>query len=607
MLDVRIYRTGLAVAALALVVLAFSLTNQQGPRSASLAPQVFNGSNVSSTMASIAAQDPVRPPGSYGDDALAAQVATNFRTNGFGVSESTFSARTVNGTRTLENVVASRPGMASGSIVIVAHRDARGSPALAGLSGTATLMELARDLSGETLNHTIVLASTSGSAGTAGAIQLASTVAGPIDAAIVLGDLASAHPNQPIVIPWSTRPLVAPPVLRNTLAAEIAAQTTLNVGSTNIGGQFAHLAFPLTVSEQAPFGARGVPAVELSMSGETGPTHPGGGAPATRIAGTPQLTGLGRAVLGTISALDSGPGVDAPSAYLLLDGKVVPGWAISLFVLTLLVPVALTSIDALARARRRGHLIGRSLALVVAAAVPFALAVGVVLAARMLGVISAAPPGPLAPGAIPLTGSGIAVLVVAALVLVGSAVGVAMAARAWLSPPPARASTTRADSRSRSIERPGDGVAVALVIVLWLVTLAIWAVNPFAAALLVPALHLWLWAIDPDLRIVVPARLLMLALGLAPIVLVVIYYAGTLGFGASDLVWSAALLVAGHAVSLTAALEWCIVLGCLVSATTLVLAAARRPKAQPVAVTVRGPITYAGPGSLGGTKSALRR
>jgi uncharacterized integral membrane protein len=32
MLDVRIYRTGLVVAALALVVLAFSLTNQQSAR-----------------------------------------------------------------------------------------------------------------------------------------------------------------------------------------------------------------------------------------------------------------------------------------------------------------------------------------------------------------------------------------------------------------------------------------------------------------------------------------------------------------------------------------------------------------------------------------------
>ncbi len=601
MLDVRIYRTGLAVAALAFVVLAFSLTNQQGPRSASLAPEVFNGSNVYSTMASVARQDPSRAPGSDGDNALAAQVATSFQANGFTVNKDTFSGRTVDGTRLLQNVVASRPGMASGSIVIVAHRDARGSPGLASLSGTATLMELGRDLAGETLNRTVVLASTTGSDGTAGAIKLASSVAGPIDAVIVVGDLASAHPRQPIVVPWSTRPLVAPPVLRNTLAAAISAQSTLSVGSTGIGGQFAHLAFPLTLSEQAPFIARGVPAVELSVSGERGP------AADAPIAGTPQLTGLGRAVLATISALDGGPAVASPSAYLLLDGKVVPGWAVSLFVLTLLVPVALTSVDALARARRRGHLIGRSVALVLLAAVPFALAVAVVLAARLLGIIAAAPPGPLAPGQVPLTGSGIAVLVIAALVFVGSGFGLGMLARAWLAPNAARASTTRADSRSRGVERPGDGVAVALVIVLWLVTLAIWAENPFAAALLVPALHLWLWAIDPDLRLVLPVRLAMIALGLAPIVLLVVYYAGTLRFGAGELIWAAALLVAGHAVSLLAALEWCLVLGCLVSAATLVLAAARRPKAQPAAITVRGPINYAGPGSLGGTKSALRR
>jgi hypothetical protein len=601
MLDVRIYRTGLAVAALALVVLAFSLTNQQGARSASLSPEVFNGSNVYSTMASMAAGDPVRAPGSDGDKALAAQVSSSFRANGFTVNTGTFTGRTVKGARTLENVVASRPGMASGSIVIVAHRDARGSPALASLSGTATLMELARDLAGETLNRTIVLASTSGSEGTAGAIKLASTLAGPVDAVIVLGDLASAHPRQPVIIPWSTSALVAPPALRNTLAAAMQNQGTLSVGSTGIGGQFAHLAFPFTVSEQAPFGARGIPAVELSVSGETGPA---GDAP---IAGTPQLTGLGRAVLATISALDGGPGVAAPSSYLLLNGKVVPGWAISLFVLTLLVPVALTSVDALARARRRGHLIGRSLALVIGAAIPFALALGVVLAARLLGVISAAPPGPLSPGAIPLNGSGIAVLAVAAVVLLGSALALRMAARAWLAPPSARASTTRADSRSRTIERSGDGVAVALVIVLWLITLAIWGENPFAAALLIPALHLWLWAVDPDLRLPLPVRLGMIVVGLAPIALVVVYYAGALHFGISDLIWSAALLVAGHAVSLIAALEWCVVLGCLVSAAALVLVAARRPKAQPAPVTVRGPITYAGPGSLGGTKSALRR
>jgi hypothetical protein len=601
MLDVRIYRTGLVVAALALVVLAFSLTDQQGPRSASLAPEAFSGANVYATMMSLKEADPSRRPGSAGDDALATQVQASFKSHGFAVSTGTFTGHTVDGTRTLENVVATRPGTESGSIVIVAHRDARGSPALADLSGTATLIELARDLEGETLNRTVVLASTSGSDGTAGAIKLASTIAGPVDAVIVLGDLASAHPRQPVIVPWSTRDVVAPPVLRNTLASEVAAQTSLRSGFTGVGGQFAHLAFPLTVSEQGPFGARGIPAVELSVSGEGGP------AADAPLAGTPQLAGLGRAVLATISALDGAPTVAAPSAYVLLDGKVVPGWAIALFVLTLLVPVALTTIDALARARRRGHLMGRSLALVLGAAIPFLLALVVVELARLLGVISAAPPGPLGPGAIPLHGAGIAVLAAAAVVFLASAIVLRLVARRWISPPPARASTSRVDSRSRGLERPGDGVAVALLIVMWLVTLAIWVQNPYAAALLIPALHLWLWAIDPDLRLALPIRLGMIALGLVPAALVVVYYASSLGFSVPELAWAAALLVAGHAFSLIALLEWSIVLGCLISAATLVLQAARRPAAEPEPITVRGPITYAGPGSLGGTKSAIRR
>ena len=62
--------------------------------------------------------------------------------------------------------------------MIVAHRDARGSPAAADLSGTATLLELARVLAGETLHRTIVLASTSGSQGAAGALRLAATLSG---------------------------------------------------------------------------------------------------------------------------------------------------------------------------------------------------------------------------------------------------------------------------------------------------------------------------------------------------------------------------------------------------------------------------------------------
>ena len=601
MLDPRIYRTGLVVAALALVVLAFSLTDQQTALSPTLAPSAFNGQNVAAKMTNIAQLDPSRRPGSDGDQSLAVTIRNTLAQYGFGGGGSggsaptvdTFTGRTVDGTVPLENVVGMRPGTESGSIVIVAPRDALGAPATASASGSAMLMELARDLEGETLHRSVVLASTSGTQGTAGAIRLAANLAGPVDAVLVLGDLASTHVQQPIILPWSTRQDVAPTGLRNTVASALAAQSSLSNSFTGLGGQFAHLAFPFTLGQQAPFGAQGIPAVELSLSGEQGP------AADAPTMDADQLTAVGRAVLTTISALDSGRTLPPPSAYVLLGGKVVPGWAISLFVLSLLVPVLMTTIDGVARARRRGHIIWRSLTVVLAAAVPFVLLVGIVLLARLVGILPVAPPGPVAAGAIPLSGGGVALLVVMALVLVGGSAGVLALVR-------------RLPTRTRTSRRPleglgSDGAVAGLLVVMCVVTFAIWLTNPFAAFLLVPALHLWLWAISPDMRVPLPLRLALVALGIVPAVLVVAYYANELGYGPINVVWEMMLLLAGHGVSIAAAIEWSVVLGCLLSAITLSLLATRGLRTEPAPVTVRGPVTYAGPGSLGGTKSALRR
>ncbi len=406
MLDPRIYRTGLVVVALAVVVLAFSFENQQGALSSSLAPDAFNGQNVYTNMKQMAGAYPDRRPGSAGDDALATQVAKSLHQYGFGVSTDTFTGRTADGSQTLENVVAIRPGMETGSVVVVAHRDARGSPATAGLSGTATLIELARDLEGETLNRTVVLASTSGSQGTAGAIRLASTLSGPIDAVIVLGDLDGAR------TPRADRRAL---VQRHPGGATGAAQHGRR-RARRAGRAWRRRHRPRSASshtwrsrsrlpEQGPFGVHGDPAVLISLAGERGP------APNEATGGVALVTSMGRAVLSTISALDGGRTIPAPSAYLLLDGKVVPGWAISLFVLALIVPVLLTTIDGVARARRRRRPVWRWLALVLAAATPFALAAAVVKLAGAVGWISDATPGPLPAGAVPLHGGGTVTLI----------------------------------------------------------------------------------------------------------------------------------------------------------------------------------------------------
>ncbi|MGH2867499.1 MAG: hypothetical protein ACRDNK_08020 [Solirubrobacteraceae bacterium] len=595
MLDPRIYRTGLVLVAMAVLVLAFSLENQQGAVSSTLAPDAFNGQNVFNTTVAMAGPNGVqdRRPGSEGDQSLASSVAIGFKRYGFGVTTDTFTGHTADGTRTLENVVAVRPGIQSGSIVVIAHRDARASPATASLSGTATLVELARDLAGETLHRTVVLASTTGSQGTAGALRLASTLGGPVDAVLVLGDLAGGRARQPIVVPWSTSPNVASPRLRNTIVAELNQQATLAVGGTSLFGQFLHLAFPLTVTEQAPFGSLGIPAVLISLSGERGP------APAEPLSGVDALNAVGRSVLATISALDSAPTLPAASAYVLLDNKVVPGWAISVFVLALIVPVLLTTIDGLARARRRGHAVWRWLVLTLLAAVPFALAVLVVLAARLLGALPVAPAAPTPAGAVPITSAGIAVLVVAALVALGSGLLLRPVAVGFARP--------RARSRGPGRDTAIEGAVVGLLGVGCLVTFALWATNPFAAALVVPGLHLWLVAVSPDLRLRLPLRLGLLLVGLVPLVLVPVYYAVTLGYGPLDELWMLTLLLAGHGISLAATVEWSVFMGCVLTAAAVLVALARQPRPEQAPVTVRGPVGYAGPGSLGGTESALRR
>src|SRR5262249_26002046 len=97
------------------------------------------------------------------------------------------------------------------------------------------------------------------------------------------------------------------------------------------------------------------------------------------------------------------------------------------------------------------------------------------------------------------------------------------------------------------------------------------------------------------------------AVALLPPLLVAWAYARQLGLDPLELTWMGTLLVAGGAGSLPALLLWSVVLGCGASALVVVLRGADGGARGAAPITVRGPTTYAGPGSLGGTESALRR
>src|SRR5579884_429660 len=229
MLEPRIYRMGLLPVLLALVVVAFSLGNPQGTLTTNVVPDAFNGGSAYADMQSLAAAYPSRRPGSAGDDRLASAVAHRLQQDGFTVSTDSFAAPTVDGTRTLQNVIGLRAGSGSGSIVIVSHRDALGSPAKASLSGTAAMLELARVLSGRSLQRTLVLVSTTGSDGAAGAARLASQLPGPVDAVLMLGDMAGVSTRGPLVAPWSNTQQVVPNHPRNTVEAALSAQDRKSV------------------------------------------------------------------------------------------------------------------------------------------------------------------------------------------------------------------------------------------------------------------------------------------------------------------------------------------------------------------------------------------
>ncbi len=146
------------------------------------------------------------------------------------------------------------------------------------------------------------------------------------------------------------------------------------------------------------------------------------------------------------------------------------------------------------------------------------------------------------------------------------------------------------------------------MLVLCAIALVVWLFNPYTALLLIPALHLWLLAIAPEVRLHPFAAVGMFLLGLVPPLLVAFSFARQLGLDPLELAWTGLLLVAGGTVGPLAGLLWALLLGCSGAVLTIILRSSWHggPEGQ-APVTVRGPKTYAGPGSLGGTDSALRR
>jgi hypothetical protein len=623
MLNGRIYRAALLPLLVAIAVVALSLGSRPSALSPTVAPEAFDGGWASQELASLAAAFPERSPGSRGDERLAWQVAHTIEAagapanGGFQVRVHRFGAPTNAGDRSLLTVIASRAGSTAESpIVVVAHRDSAHARARAELSATAALLELARVFANEQTTRPVVLVSTSGgSDGDAGAADAVSLLersqaqagaagarsapgAGgapggeasggrPADAAIVLGDLASAASRTPVVLPWSGGGGGAPSQLSETAAAAIAQQAGIAHALPGLTDQLVHLALPEAAGEEGVFGAAGIPAIMVQASGESGPAP---GAPVSAA----RLEAMGSAVLATINALDAARGLPAPQSGIAVGGRILPGWALRMLVAGLLLPSLLVTCDAVARARRRSEAIARRLVFTAACGLPF---LAFALLVRIVGLAGLAGGGAgmgAAPGG---AGAGVQTLLTGILALLVFAI----AWRYWL-----------ALVRVLHVDEPprGPAAGAALLVVLQCTLVATWLWNPAAALLAVPAAHLWLLVAAPELRPPRrPVAVAVVLLGVCGPLLAGVYLAHQLGLSVVGLVPAIVLQLAGGHIGAMGIVLGALGLGCTASALLVALCGSgvTRARVEPAEITIRGPLSYAGPGSLGGTESALRR
>jgi hypothetical protein len=594
MIEPRIYRAAFVPAVLAIVLTMFSLQSRPRPLPQGLAADVlFDGRQALAGALDLVELAPDRRPGSSGDRLAAARVATALARRGFVVKRDRFSYAD----RSLENVIGRRAGASRRQLVVLAARDADGVPDVAGSAAdTAALLELARVFAGRPTRKTLVLASVDGATlGDVGAQRFAKTLggAGPVEAVVVMSDLGADTARGPLVQAWSNDSRRAGIGLQRTLADSIRKELDEPVGGTGALGQLARLSFPLGIGAQGVLLEEGFEAVRISGSGALPRTAADG----PQDVDEDRLGALGRATLRTVTALDQArtPPRHGPDTYLTVVSQVLPGWVLQLLAGTLLLPVLIASVDAFARARRRQVSVTPWLRWVAAWTVPFVAGLALAELLVLVGATPQPPPAPVAPALLPLDGAAVAVL---------AAVAVAMVL-AWL------AARRLARWPDPGLDDPGvaPGAGVALMLVVSAAALLLWLLNPYAALLAVPAVHLWLLACLTDPPLPRRWRLVFVAAGGVAPAIVAVYYLIALHLDPLSGAWYLLMLVTGHHVGLLVTLVAGTLLGAGLAAAELARGA--HPEAAPGPPDDRppvyGPGGLAGPGSLGGTESALPR
>lgn len=531
------YRGTWLLVALPLLAAAFSVQRPAALPAPTL-PPAFDESSALSVATELSGLRADRRPGSPGAASSARWLSARLAAFGLRTRSDAFTAVIPGvGRVRLENLIAEVPALparhSEQAIVVMAHRDdvGNGPGANDNASGTAALVELARayanpadaSLRPVTPAHRIVFLSTDGGAyGGLGAERFsASPDAGDVGAVINLDAVAGRGP--PRIELSGDEPLSPPGTLLRTAAARILDQTGAEPERPSALRQLVDLGFPFSLYEQAPFVARGIPALTLTTASDRPPAS---FSDTVDKLDERRLGELGRAAQGLLGSLDAGLELTrGGSSSIYLGARIVRGWAVELVLIAALLPFLFAAVDLFARCRRRRiHLAPafRSLRTRLA----FWLFAGLVF--QLFAVLGAWPGGaarPLAPESAAARSWPLLGLTAFGLILGAS----------WL--------VARQRLLPRRAVRSEEQLAgyTATLLAVGVIGLLVVATNPFALVFVLPSLHAWIWL--PQLRGASPwARAGVFALGLGGPLLLLASFAGRFGLSL-DAPWYISQLV----------------------------------------------------------------
>ena len=402
MIDFRLYRVAWIPALLAFVVMMFSLEGVPEPPDPQIAPATFDSERARQNVREILALGDDRSPGSDADAGTAALVQERFERDrrrndvapdvrgGRGRREARAAQRRDHPRRRVRR---GHPRHGGARLGRRARAPPRAPPRRRPCSSSprswaAPSTRRPSSSSPPTPPRTAPRASGSSSTG--------STSPRRIAAALSLHQPGAAEPVDPFVLRHSTDDRSTSMQLVRIAEETLSEQSGREPEGRGVFAELARLALPMAAGEQSVLIAEEVDAVGISSAGEK-PLDPAEDDEEHFSAGT--LEEFGAATLGVILVLDPlvQPLQHGPDTYVEFSESLVPGWAIAVFTLALLLPAVVAAVDGVARAARRRAGEIRALVWAFALALPLAALVLVIVLLGAAGIVPV-PLLPLRPG-----------------------------------------------------------------------------------------------------------------------------------------------------------------------------------------------------------------